>query len=609
MGLYDYIFSNAYAEDASNAESRIRQKYPLLLHQEEKILLAFKGRGGVGRDKDYFTSHRILIKNGKGIGGKRKNYKSVPYSSIQGFAIDTAGKIDGDVGIQIWSAGIPYVSISIASASVDIYQIQQFLNTQVKFGASEGTDSVDSIPPNMDQKQSTAGNIMDWFGDNAKQISAIEAEQVFKTEMPVLLNDEIVELAFKSGRDFTLITNKRLFIVDVQGVFGKKVRSINILIIFTTYLNSLLTVSFNYHPQIEFKTILWDAIKAYSVQTAGAFLDRDTEITLYTNIHSMETISQDFRNGKSNLFAIQTALCNHILGDDVEPLPDIDSREGSTDDQKGFWFFRDNQRPLDAVEMDRIYHSSPRILRGTEQVEMAFKGHRDVTLFTNLRVIIIDPKGLVGKQVEYTSIPWSSIVGHSVRTSGKYFDFDSEVGFFTEMRFYPGESGTEDSPPVPPSPQQSYFELDFNKNMVDMDTMNYYISRRLLLLKKVKVGAPIPLDAMTVQAPDPQGFEKLFQWIGGNQRELDAHAIDQVLHTSTRILLDDEKVLMAFKAGRDSSVFTNLRVISIDVQGLSGQKIEYTSLPYHSIRSWSVETAGKFFYFLGHFCLYISTKC
>lgn len=97
---------------------------------------------------------------------------------------------------------------------------------------------------------------------------------------------------------------------------------------------------------------------------------------------------------------------------------------------------------------------------------------------------------------------------------------------------------------------------------------------------------------MTTQHVQPSGLENLFQWIGGNQRELDANAINEVLHTSTRILLDDEKALMAFKAGRDSSVFTNLRVITIDVQGLSGKKIEYQSIPYSSIHSWAVETAG-----------------
>lgn len=178
--------------------------------------------------------------------------------------------------------------------------------------------------------------------------------------------------------------------------------------------------------------------------------------------------------------------------------------------------------------------------------------------------------------------------------SGKYFDFDSEVGFYTEMRFDPGVGETEEMPAIPPSPKQSYIELDFNKNMVDMNQLNLYLSRRLL--SKIGMGAPIPLQALTVQQAEPEGLENLFQWIGGNQRELDADAIDHVLHTSTRILLDDEKVLMAFKAGRDTSVFTNLRVITIDVMGLSGQKVEYLSLPFESIRSWSVSTAGKIKY-------------
>lgn len=564
MGIYDVIFDNAYKEDADDAESRIREKYPFLLNETEKILLAFKGRGGTGRDKDYFTTHRILLKNGKGVGSKRKNYKSIPYSSIQAFSVDTSGKLDGDVGVQIWSEGIPHASMSFATDSVDIYQVKQFLNSKVSFSDAKCTDFVDSAPPSMDKKQSGAGKVMDWLGDNAKQIPAKEMEDQLKSQMPVLLEDEVVQLAFKSGRDYTVMTDRRLLIVDVQGVFGAK---------------------------IEYKTVLWSAIKAFSVQTAGFFLDRDTEICLYTNIQGMLKISQDLRQGRTNLFAVQTVLCNHILGDDAEPLPDNDLHEGETD-QKGFWWFRNNQRPLDAVEMDRVYHSSPPILRSSERVEMAFKGFRDVTLFTTLRVIIIDPKGLVGKQIEYTSVPWTSIVGHSVRTSGKYFDFDSEVGFYTEMRFYPGEAGGEDSPPIPPSPEQSFFELDFNKKMVDMNELNYYLSRRLLLLKKGESGAPISLEALTTQHVQPSGLENLFQWIGGNQREMDANAINEVLHTSTHILLDDEKALMAFKAGRDTSVFTNLRVIAIDVQGLSGKKIEYQSIPYSSIHSWAVETAG-----------------
>ena len=105
-------------------------------------------------------------------------------------------------------------------------------------------------------------------------------------------------------------------------------------------------------------------------------------------------------------------------------------------------------------------------------------------------------------------------------------------------------------------------------------------------------GAPIGLDALTSQSPDPQGFERLAQWLGSDQRELDPTELDTEFHTNTKILLDDEKVLMAFKAGRDVTLFTNKRIMMIDVQGLIGHKIEYTSIPYRSIHAYSVQSAG-----------------
>ena len=55
-------------------------------------------------------------------------------------------------------------------------------------------------------------------------------------------------------------------------------------------------------------------------------------------------------------------------------------------------------------------------------------------------------------------------------------------------------------------------------------------------------GAPIDLNAITSASPDPKGFERLFQWLGGDQRELDPNELDKEFHTTTKILLDDEKV-------------------------------------------------------------------
>ena len=430
MGLYDFLFDNAYEQDASEAEKAIREKYPLLLHEKESLVLAFKDRGGSGRDKEYFTSHRILIKDGKGVGGKRKNYKSIPYESIQAYAVETAGKFDGDVSIKVYSSGIREAKISFAGANVDIYQIQQFLNGKVAFATAHKGDVIDATPPNMSKKQSTLGNVIDWFGDNAKQVSSEQVEETFKTTMPVLLNEEKVQVAFKSGRDYTIFTDMRVMIVDVQGFHGKK---------------------------IEFCTVLWKGIHSFSVQTAGAFLDRDVEMSLFTNILDLGTIKQDFRQGKSDLFTIQKVLCNHILGEDTAPLEDLNTNQGHVD-PKGFWWFRDNQRPMDCVEMNRTYHTAPtNILRGNETVEMAFKGHRDITIFSNLRVIIIDPKGLTGKQIEYISLPWKSIVAFAVRSAGKYVDFDSEVCFWTEKEFIAGkEAEGDDNPAIPAEPFMSY---------------------------------------------------------------------------------------------------------------------------------------------------------
>jgi hypothetical protein len=116
--------------------------------------------------------------------------------------------------------------------------------------------------------------------------------------MPVLFANEKVNLAFKSGRDTKIFTDKRLLLVNVKGLIGKK---------------------------IEFTLILWKSVHGYLVETAGAFLDRDTEMKLYTNINDMEEIEQDFRHGKANLFGIQKLLCNHILGEDTEPIPEAES--------------------------------------------------------------------------------------------------------------------------------------------------------------------------------------------------------------------------------------------------------------------------------------------
>jgi hypothetical protein len=59
-------------------------------------------------------------------------------------------------------------------------------------------------------------------------------------------------------------------------------------------------------------------------------------------------------------------------------------------------------------------------------------------------------------------------------------------------------------------------------------------------------------------------------------------------------LIEGEYIVAAFKTIRDSVVFTNKRVVVTNVQGLTGKKTDYTSLPYSRLQAYSVETSGHF---------------
>ncbi|HCA04886.1 MAG TPA: cytoplasmic protein, partial [Ruminococcaceae bacterium] len=60
------------------------------------------------------------------------------------------------------------------------------------------------------------------------------------------------------------------------------------------------------------------------------------------------------------------------------------------------------------------------------------------------------------------------------------------------------------------------------------------------------------------------------------------------------LLVDGEHLAAAYKSVRDGVVFTNKRVISVNVQGVTGKKRDFTSLPYSKVTAFSVETSGVF---------------
>lgn len=71
-------------------------------------------------------------------------------------------------------------------------------------------------------------------------------------------------------------------------------------------------------------------------------------------------------------------------------------------------------------------------------------------------------------------------------------------------------------------------------------------------------------------------------------------SLDDLNKKYGQLLTDSENIELGFKLVRDTFIFTNKRLILVDVQGLTGSKTEYKSIAYKSISRFSIETAGTF---------------
>lgn len=84
-------------------------------------------------------------------------------------------------------------------------------------------------------------------------------------------------------------------------------------------------------------------------------------------------------------------------------------------------------------------------------------------------------------------------------------------------------------------------------------------------------------------------FMGLLNAIMGNAGEINVLEAQRELGV---VLGEDERVELAYKLIRDQIILTNIRLILIDKQGVTGKKVEYRSIPYKSVTNFSIETAG-----------------
>jgi hypothetical protein len=78
--------------------------------------------------------------------------------------------------------------------------------------------------------------------------------------------------------------------------------------------------------------------------------------------------------------------------------------------------------------------------------------------------------------------------------------------------------------------------------------------------------------------------------------QFDTHAIIKLTSDPTfaeeveDFLIDGEFILGSYSDIRDGVVFTNMRMISVDKQGLTASAVTYTSIPYAKVTTFAVST-------------------
>ena len=100
----------------------------------------------------------------------------------------------------------------------------------------------------------------------------------------LLSENESIEIGFKLFRDVFIFTNKRLFLVNKQGITGKK---------------------------IEYLSVVYKSIFRFSIETAGHF-DLEAELKIWISSEVNPSVSKKF-NKQVNIYDVQKVLANHVL--------------------------------------------------------------------------------------------------------------------------------------------------------------------------------------------------------------------------------------------------------------------------------------------------------
>lgn len=119
MGFLNGLLGNA----STVSVAEVKKEWGKILAQGEEISAAYK----LIRDYIIFTPKRLILIDIQGITGKRIEIQSIPYRSILGFSIQTAGVMDLNAELFIWVANRADAITRTFDKNVNIYEVQAIL--------------------------------------------------------------------------------------------------------------------------------------------------------------------------------------------------------------------------------------------------------------------------------------------------------------------------------------------------------------------------------------------------------------------------------------------------------------------------------------------------
>ena len=88
------------------------------------------------------------------------------------------------------------------------------------------------------------------------------------------------------------------------------------------------------------------------------------------------------------------------------------------------------------------------------------------------------------------------------------------------------------------------------------------------------------------------GWNSIAAGFFDNSKEIETEELNTKLHDDIPMLLEKEHVLRAFAQARDMFIYTNRRFLIVDTKGMTGQRVNYMSIPYKYMSAFEFETHG-----------------